>query len=312
MLNQAQFDPSQLVHEQIFCLVILAWSANLQHKPDATVNYYQQAYELSRNAQARPPDFFVFHWRFLMSGSVSKELYITIKKDFEDQNQIENPFERGCVLFTLGIAELFHFSRIEKAEPLLKECIQNFQLVDDRSTQDIILKTLSYLLLVQGKFEECLSVKQHELLIVKDIGDPLLIGTVDAEIGEVLYHQGKYDEAEVMICTGMELIKGQREGNIYFAYHTWRMCSLLRGNSSKRSRHSRLVTNFSVPWMKKGGCLPLSPVSVGPSLPSEIGLMRGCMQRRQYSCIARSSCFHFLYILPLPILRCSWLIEVKS
>ena len=216
VLNQALFDPSQLVHEQIFYLVILAWSANLQHKPDATVNYYEQACELSRNAQARPPDFFVFHWRFLMSGSVSKELYITIKKDFEDQNQIENPFERGCVLFTLGIAELFHFSRIEKAEPLLKECIQNFQLVDDRSTQDIILKTLSYLLLVQGKFEECLSVKQHELLIVKDLGDPLLIGTVDAEIGEVLYHQGKFDEAEVMLCKGMELIKSQREGEYIF------------------------------------------------------------------------------------------------
>jgi tetratricopeptide (TPR) repeat protein len=90
--------------------------------------------------------------------------------------------------------------------------------VDDRSTQDMILKILSYLLLVQGKFEECLSVKQRELLVVKDIGDPLQIGIVTAEIGEVLYHQGKYTEAEAEIHTGMELLKDQSEGEYIFRH----------------------------------------------------------------------------------------------
>ena len=218
VLDHSQFDSESLVNQRIFWFVILAWSTNLQHNPEASVNYYQQAFELSRNANVKPPVFFMFHWRFLMSGSVSKELYIAIEKDFEAVKQAGNPFELGCVLFVLGIAELFHTFRIEKAEPLLKESIQKFQLVDDRSTQDMILKILSYLLLVQGKFEECLSVKQRELLVVKDIGDPLQIGIVTAEIGEVLYHQGKYTEAEAEIHTGMELLKDQSEGEYIFRH----------------------------------------------------------------------------------------------
>jgi DNA-binding SARP family transcriptional activator/predicted ATPase len=242
VLDNSQFDPGQLVHERIFWLVILAWSANLQHNPNASVNYYQQAFELSRNAKVNPPIFFVFHWRFLMSGSVSKELYIMIEKNFEDVKQAGNPFELGCVLFVLGMAELFHTFRIEKAEPLLKESIKNFQLVDDCSTQDMILKTLGYLLLVQGKFAECYTVKQRELLVVQDIGDPLQIGIVNAEIGEVLYHQGKYMEAEVEIRKGMELIKDQNESE--YIFRLWYLGNVLLAQGKFEQARQAYKTSY--------------------------------------------------------------------
>jgi tetratricopeptide (TPR) repeat protein len=197
-------------------LVILSWSANFQHNPEAVVNYSQQAFELSKKLKGITPIFFAFGWGFLMSGSVSKELYITIEKFLDDVKQAGNPFELGCVLFVLGMAELFHTYRIVKAEPLLRESIKYFQLVNDPSTQELVLKTLSYLLLVQGKFAECLSVKQRELALIQDIGDPRLIGIVHAEIGEILCHQGKYSEAEDEIRKGLALVKDRSDGEYIF------------------------------------------------------------------------------------------------
>jgi DNA-binding SARP family transcriptional activator/predicted ATPase len=216
ILDCSQFDPIDLVHVRIFGLVILSWSANFQHNPEAMVNYSQQAFELSKKLKGKAPIFFAFGWGFLMSGSVSKELYMTIEMFFDDVKQAGNPFELGCVLFVLGMAELFHTYRIEKAEPLLRESINNFQLVNDPSTQELVLKTLSYLLLVQGKFAECLSVKLRELVLIQKIGDPRLIGIVHAEIGEILCHQGNYSEAEDEIRKGMALVKDRSEAEYVF------------------------------------------------------------------------------------------------
>lgn len=216
ILDCSQFDPIHLVNVRIFGLVILSWSANFQHNPEGVVNYSQRAFELSKKLKGITPIFFAFGWGFLMSGSVSKELYITIEKFLDDVKQAGNPFELGCVLFVLGMAELFHTYRIEKTEPLLRESIKIFRLVNDPSTQELVLKTLSYLLLVQGKFAECLSVKQRELALIQDIGDPRLIGIVHAEIGEILCHQGKYSEAEDEIRKGLALVKDRSDGEYIF------------------------------------------------------------------------------------------------
>jgi len=211
VLDHPQLDILRVVHERIFTLVIQALLANLQHDPTSTINFYQQAFELSRRAKAKSPVFYVFCWRFLMGGSVSRELYLEIEKNLEDVKRSGNPIELGCILYVLGTAELYHGYRMEKAEPLLRESIKNFQLVDDPSTQVMILKTLGYLLLVQGKFADSYSLKQRELAVVQEIGDLRLIGIAHAEIGEVLCHLGKYTEAEGEIRKGMALIKDQSE-----------------------------------------------------------------------------------------------------
>ena len=55
-------------------------------------------------------------------------------------------------------------------------------------------------------------MKQRELALNQDIGDPRLIGIVHAEIGEILYHQGKYSEAEDEIRKGLVLVKDRSDG----------------------------------------------------------------------------------------------------
>jgi predicted ATPase/DNA-binding SARP family transcriptional activator len=206
-LDDLQLDPGQVIGERIFSLIIQALLASLIYDPAASLKFYEQAVQLSRKAEMKRPGFFVFHWRFLMGGSVSKELYTAIEKSLGDVEQGGDPFDLGCFLFVLGIAELYHEYRMEKAEPLLKECIRNFQLVDDPSTQVMVFMTLGYLLSVEGKFEENLALKWRELEIYQDIGDRRMIGIAYAEIGEILYHLGNYDEAEEHIRRGMALVQ---------------------------------------------------------------------------------------------------------
>ena len=211
ILDDPDLDPEQVIAERIFMLIIRAFLANLQYHPATTLEYFQQASTLSRNAYAKEPIFFIFFWRYLMGGSVSRELYTQIEKSLADKQPGGDPFELACHLFVLGIAELFHQHRMEKAEPLLMESCKHFQRVDDPSTQVIIFMTLGYLLLVQGKFEEAYALKQRELAVYQDIGDRRMIGIAHAEIGEILYHQGKYPEAEEQIRTGMAFLQGCSE-----------------------------------------------------------------------------------------------------
>jgi tetratricopeptide (TPR) repeat protein len=96
---------------------------------------------------------------------------------------------------------------MEIAEPLLKESIKNFQLVDDSSTQVMVFMTLGYLLSVQGRFKENLALKWRELEIYQNIGDRRMMGIASAEVGEVLCHLGNYAEAEEQIRSGMELVQ---------------------------------------------------------------------------------------------------------
>jgi tetratricopeptide (TPR) repeat protein len=134
-----------------------------------------------------------------------------IEKSLANMQPGSDPFELGCYLFVLGIAELFHAYRMEKAEPMLMESCQHFQRVDDPSTQVMIYMTLGYLLLVQGRFEEAYTLKQRELDVYQDIGDRRMIGIAQAEIGEILCHQGKYPEAEEHIRMGMAFLHGRNE-----------------------------------------------------------------------------------------------------
>jgi len=76
----------------------------------------------------------------------------------------------------------------------------------------MISKTLGYLLLAQGNFDECKALKQREFALVQDIGDVRLIGITLAEIGETLCHMGKYLEAEEYIRRGMALVKDRSMG----------------------------------------------------------------------------------------------------
>ena len=67
--------------------------------------------------------------------------------------------------------------------------------------------TLGYLLSVQGRFEENLTLKRRELETYQDIGDRRMMGIAHAEIGEILCHLGNYAEAEEQIRIGMALVR---------------------------------------------------------------------------------------------------------
>lgn len=207
ILVRFQPDSPQAIPVRIFASVIQGLLANLQHDPSASLRSYRQAIEFSLLAKTKSPKFFIFAWRFLMGGSVSQELYLEIERNLEYVKQGGDPFELGCHLFTLGIAELYHAFRLERADPLLYASIHNFEQVGDPSTQMMMFKTLGYLLLAQGKFEDCHQLKQRELALVENIGDLRLIGITHAEIGEVLCHLGKYGKAEEEIRKGMALVK---------------------------------------------------------------------------------------------------------
>ncbi len=211
ILDDPQLDPLRINHERIFLLAIHALVANLQADIPAMLIYYEQAFQLSQNTNQKSPKLLIYFWRFLMGGSVSKELYQHMEKNLPVVKQCGDPFEIGCYLYVIGIAELYHFYRMEKAEPLLMESISSFQVVDDPTTQLLVTKTFGYLLSVQGKFDENLSLKLRDLEIVKNIGDRRMIGITLTEIGEVYCHQGKYFQAEEHIRTGMALVKDRSD-----------------------------------------------------------------------------------------------------
>lgn len=207
VLSNPVLDQQQVMQERIFELTAQALLAALQHDPALTLSYYEQAFQLSLKYNGKAPSFWVYYWRFLMGGAVSKELYSQIERHLMDVRHSGKPFELGCHLYTLGIAELYHNYRMERAEPLLKESIKNFQLVDDSSTQVMVFMTLGYLLSVQGRFEENLALKWRELESYQDIGDRRMMGIAYAEVGEVLCHLGNYAEAEEQIRRGMVLVQ---------------------------------------------------------------------------------------------------------
>jgi tetratricopeptide (TPR) repeat protein len=208
ILDNPHLEPPQVIEEQIFTLVIQGLLANLGFDSVSFIEIYEKAFQLSQDFKVKSPRFLIYFWRFLMGGgSVSKELYLQMGNKLATVQQGGDPFESGCYLFVLGIAELYHYYRMERAEPLLKESIKDFQLVDDPATQVMALKTLGYLLSVQGKFAESLILKQRELGIYQYIGDRRMIGIAHAEIGEIIYHQGNYLLAEEEIRTGIELVR---------------------------------------------------------------------------------------------------------
>ncbi len=208
ILDDPRLDPSQVISERIFTLIIQGLLANLGYDPIPLIEIYEEAFQLSRDTKTETPRLYIYFWRFLMGGgSVSKELYMQMAKNLASVQQDGDPFELGCYLFVLGIAELYHYYRMENAEPLLRESVNKFQVVDDPTTQVMIFKTLGYLLSVQGEFEENLILKQSELEIYQDIGDRRMIGIAHVEIGEILYHQGDYAKAEEQIRTGLVIVK---------------------------------------------------------------------------------------------------------
>ncbi|MBN2046174.1 MAG: hypothetical protein JW757_14215 [Anaerolineales bacterium] len=207
ILADPQLDPQQLVAERIFMLIIRSILANQRFDRAATLEAYQQAYALSLLSFGKAPLFFTFFWRYLMGGAPSREIYTQIEKIYLELPPGDDPFERGCLLFVLGIAELYHTYRMEKAEPLLMECCHQFQRVDDPSTRVMIFMTLGYLWMVQGRFEDAFALKQRELAVYQDLGDRRMVGIARAEVGEILYHLGRYIEAEDHIRTGITYLQ---------------------------------------------------------------------------------------------------------
>jgi len=211
ILDDSHLDPHQVIQERIFMLVIRALFANQRFDTAAMLTDYEQSLQLSQKVNGKSPRFLIYIWRFLMGGSVTKELYVQMEKKLADVQQGSDPFELGCHLFVLGIGELYHNYRMDKAEPLLRESVKNFQAVEDPSTQSMIIKTLGYLLLVQGDFEENLILKRRELEIVQELGDRRMMGIVQAEIGEVCCHMGDYLRAEEHIRTAISLFQGRSD-----------------------------------------------------------------------------------------------------
>ena len=212
ILDDPDLDQQKVMPQRIFGLTIQGLLANLRYDSGPLLVLFEQVFRLSRLSTGKVPRFSIFFWRFLMGGgAVSRELYLQIEKSLADVRQSGDPFEIGCTLFILGIAELFHYYRLEKAEALLMESCQSFQLVEDPSTQGMIFMALGYLLLVQGKFEDYYALKRRELEIYQDLGDNRMTGKACIEIGEVLYHLGKYHEAENQIREGLALLQGRSD-----------------------------------------------------------------------------------------------------
>jgi len=212
ILDDPNLDQQKVIPQRIFSLTIQGLLANLRYESKPLLVLYEQVFHLSMESTGKVPRFLTFFWRFLMGGgAVSKELYLQIEKSLADVRQSGDPFEIGCTLFVLGIAELFHYYRLENAEPLLTESLKNFQLLEEPSTQGMIFMTLGYLLLVQGKFEDYYTLKRRELGIYQNLGDNRMVGIAYVEIGEVLYHLGKYHEAEDHIRRGLALLKGRSD-----------------------------------------------------------------------------------------------------
>jgi DNA-binding SARP family transcriptional activator/predicted ATPase len=255
ILDKAELDPQQMISERIFTLVIRALLANLRYHPADTLEYFHQASTLSQKAYGKEPVFFIFVWRYLMGGSVSRELYTQIEKSLADMQLDRDPFELGCYLFVLGIAELFHLYRMEKAEPLLMESCKHFQRVDDPSTQVMILMTLGYLLLVQGKFEEAYALKQRELAVYQDSGDRRMIGIAHTEIGEILFHQGKYPEAENLIRKGMAFLQDRSETQLALRHRYLGDVLLAQGKNAEAREAYQVSCRFFQSVGEKGWIL---------------------------------------------------------
>jgi len=210
-LADPRLESQPAISEWIFALVVRGLIANLSGDPDAMLIDYEQAIQRSRQVYGKIPRVLIYIWRFLMGGAISKELFLQMEKSLLEVRQSNDPFELACHLYVLGVVELFHFYRMEKAEALLQESIQNFQMVDDPAPQVMIIKTLGYLLLVKGDFEEALALKHHELEINQDIGDRRMIGITQAEVGEILYYLGRYNEAEDQIRSGIALLQDRSD-----------------------------------------------------------------------------------------------------
>lgn len=212
ILDAPEVDPQTAVQERIFWLVIRGILSNLRMDGAASLADFERAYQLSQRVQGSNPRFLTFYWRYLMGGgAVTKEVYIFLAEILADVRRIGDPFELGCHLFTLGIGELFHQFCMEKAEPLLEECIQSFRQVSDLSTEVMVIKTLGYLKIAQGRFGESLALKKRELEIVQDSGDRRMLGIVQAEIGEIYTHLGDYLRAEAYLRNAIGLLEGRSE-----------------------------------------------------------------------------------------------------
>jgi predicted ATPase/DNA-binding SARP family transcriptional activator len=238
ILDNPKLDQQEIIPERIFWGIIQALLANLRYDATAIPHFYEQTVRLSKQTTGETPGFLIYFWRFLMGGgAVSRELYQQIERNLAEVQQSRDPFEIGCTLFVLGIAELFHFYRMEKAEPLLRESCKSFQVVDDPSTQGMIYMALGYLLLVQGKFDDCFALKQRELEIYRDLGDHRKAGIAQAEIGEALCHMGRYREAEEWIRQGMSLLQERSEYEYSFR-HRYLGDSLLAQGKNKEAQNA--------------------------------------------------------------------------
>ena len=190
-----------------------------------------------------------------MGGAVSKELILQMEKNLAEVRRGDDPFELGCHLYVMGVMELFHFYREDKAEALLQEGIRNFQIVDDPAPQVMIIKTLGYLLLVRGDFEETLALKRHELEINREIGDRRMTGITQAEVGEVLSHLGRYAEAEDQIRAGIALLQGRSDYEIALRHRYLGDVLLARGKNEEALEVYRLSYQFFQSRNEKGWML---------------------------------------------------------
>lgn len=197
--------------EMVFLLSIRCLLANLQRDPAAAVRLFQACLDLSFKVTGKVPRFFVYFWRFLMSGNVSAALYDLLASIVEAVRETGDPFELACLLFTLGIGEAFHTFRVERAEPLLRECCDIFQAMDDPVSQVMIFKTMGYLHSINGEFPAILALRQQEIAYYQEIGDRRMTGITHAEIGEALIHLGEYPEAETELRTALIIVQGWSE-----------------------------------------------------------------------------------------------------
>ncbi|NSW52597.1 MAG: hypothetical protein HPY85_08855 [Anaerolineae bacterium] len=197
--------------EMVLLLTARFLLANLQADPAVAVLLCQSCLDLSLKVAGKAPRFFVYFWRFLMSGNVSAELYSLLVSILEAVRAAGDPFELACLLFTLGIGEAFHTFRVERAEPLLRECCDIFQAMDDPVSRVMIFKTMGYLHIIHGEFSDILMLRQQEMDYFQEIGDHRMMGISHAEIGEALTHLGRYAEAETELRTALALAQGWSE-----------------------------------------------------------------------------------------------------
>jgi len=208
LLEDPDLDPSHILRELAFLRMAQAFLSYLRFDPETEADLIEESYRLYCEAGVKSPRMLVFIWKYLMGGNFTRRVWNFLEQKLSEVRAAGDDFETALLLFTLGIVAAYHGNQVDQAETMLKESNLLFQGLGDPVSQVMGLRCLNYLLNCQGQFEQLLGLQEHLLVVYKDLGDRVMIGTTHAEMGETLTHLGRYAEAEEQMRDGLGYFQG--------------------------------------------------------------------------------------------------------